>query len=228
MSPADIIPKLLIVPAILVGGMVIAIIVKLFWLKFVVPKLQMAARQRQIAAEMAKRKRKGEEGERKVAEALSVFTEAEGYHLRRDVRIPDGEGGITQIDIVLFSPYGIFVVEVKNWSGEFHVDPGDRMWTRHSGVGEKNVESPRRQNDWHIAALQKLTGLPKERFHSLVVMAGDAIIKSDKELPPGVVYLHEVRDEVREKTNPHKEGIWSDDEVTNAIANVEKHMTHGG
>lgn len=219
MSPAEIIPKLLIVPAIFVGVMVVAIIVKLLWLKFVVPKLQMAARQRQMAAEMAKRKRKGEEGELKVAKALSVFTEAAGYHLRRNLWMLDDFGNKTEIDIALFSHCGIFVVEVKNWSGEVHIDTGDRMWVRHSGGGKDQEPSPRKKNDARIAALQKITGLPKERFHSLVVMAGDAVIKSEKELPPGVVYLHEVRETV----NSHKERILTDEEVAIAVANVEKH-----
>lgn len=209
MSPAEILPGLLIVPAIIIGGLIIAIIAKLFWLRVVAPK----------AEEMA-RLRKGAEGEIRVADALSVFTEADGYRLLGGLWLPNGRGGLAQIDLVLFSPYGIFVIEVKNYSGKIYIDPSDRVWTQYLGESETPIRSPRKQNYGHVAVLQELTGLPKERFHSIVVLAGNAVIKTA--VPHDVVYLHELC----ERIHSHKEKVLPGEYVNNAIAVVkEKRIT---
>ena len=210
MSPAEIIPKLLIVPAIFVGVMVVAIIAKLLWFRVILPKLAGKAR-----------RRKGGEGEQRVADALSVFTEADGYRLLRNLWLFYGRGNKTEIDLLLLSPYGIFVMEVKTLSGKIEVDPSDRVWIQHSGGREETIRSPRRENAKRIAALHEITGVPKEFFHSVVVMAGSAPITT--EVPPGVYYLYEVREHI----DSHKEKVLSGDTINGAINAVMANTNRG-
>jgi len=41
----------------------------------------------------------------------------EEYMLLNNVTIPDSEQGTTQIDHILISPYGVFIIETKNYTG---------------------------------------------------------------------------------------------------------------
>ena len=195
-------PALAKVVAVFVVAAAIILTVQVFWRKRVMPKVQ-----RWVNA------RKGAIGERRVAAELSAFTQADGYHTCNDLlfRNPDA-----QIDFALFSPYGIFVIEVKTLGGKIYVDKSDRMWTQYLGKSENPFPSPIKQNFGHMMALHEITGLPKKCFHSLVVMAGDAVIKS--EMPRGVIYLHEVR----RKINSYKQRVLSDAQINDAVAAVLK------
>ena len=178
-------------------------VVLLFWAKYVTPKVKAWVNAR-----------KGAIGERKVAAVLSGFMQADGYRVCGDLWL---RNPYAQIDFALFSPYGIFVIEVKALGGKIYVDKSDRMWTQYLGKSETPFPSPIRQNFGHIMALHEITGLPKNCFHSLVVMAGSAVIK--REMPRGVVYLHEVRRQI----SAYKQRILSDTQINNAIAAVERH-----
>lgn len=48
--------------------------------------------------------------------ALRVFLDRKKYHLLHDLTLPT-PNGTTQIDHVLVSPYGVFVIETKNMGG---------------------------------------------------------------------------------------------------------------
>ena len=58
---------------------------------------------------------KGRRGERAVASILSELPSSE-YSVINDITLQD-EHGSTQIDHVIVSVYGIFVIETKNYSG---------------------------------------------------------------------------------------------------------------
>ena len=60
---------------------------------------------------------KGKFGEWLVALILRLRLDPATYQIINDVMIPDQEGGTTQIDHVVFSPFGVFVIETKNMKG---------------------------------------------------------------------------------------------------------------
>ncbi len=68
--------------------------------------------------------RSGIEGENLVAEMLSNLDDK--YYLINDIRLPEGYGNI---DHIVFGPNGIFVIEIKNYSGKL-ICNGDE-WTRY-------------------------------------------------------------------------------------------------
>lgn len=112
--------------------------------------------------------------------------EKEGYRVFNDIVLPRPDGkGTTQIDHIIASPTGIFVIETKNYAGWIFGDEHSRYWTQ-TLRGQKNrFQNPLHQNALHINALAKATGLPKERFKSLVYFIGDATLKT--KLPPEVM-----------------------------------------
>jgi hypothetical protein len=122
------------------------------------------------------------------------------YHSFHNIVIP-GHCGTTEIDHVIVSRFGVFVVESKNWSGWLFGSEHDKTWTRISKRSKLQVRNPLRQNHGHLLALAKLLGLPANRIHSLVAIRG-AEFKTP--IPKGVVmggYAKQVRQYNEEQFN---------------------------
>lgn len=52
------------------------------------------------------------------------------YVLLNDCTLPDDRGGTTQIDHILISPYGVFVIETKNYKGWIFGSAHQKKWTQ--------------------------------------------------------------------------------------------------
>lgn len=86
--------------------------------------------------------------------------------------------GTTQIDHVLVSVYGVFVVETKNMSGWIFGDERARKWTQ-SIYGKKfQFQNPLHQNFRHVKALEELLGLPDSVIHPVVFFIGECEFKT--------------------------------------------------
>lgn len=128
--------------------------------------------------------RKGARGERAVHGLLRQSLHPSEYAILRDVTLPY-EGGTTQIDHVVVSRFGIFVIETKNLSGWIYGSEWDSHWTQSFGHFRVEFQNPLRQNQRHLRALQGLLGLRATKFHSLVVFTGKSEFK--REMPLNVV-----------------------------------------
>ena len=67
-----------------------------------------------LKATLSSPNRIGKSGERRVARKLDWLSEE--YIVLNDIMLPT-QYGTTQIDHVVISPYGIFVIETKNYKG---------------------------------------------------------------------------------------------------------------
>ncbi|MGQ9661890.1 MAG: nuclease-related domain-containing protein [Kiritimatiellia bacterium] len=72
---------------------------------------------------------KGWFGEKSVTSLLRQSLDPTVYHLISNVMIPTQEG-TTQIDHIIVSRYGVFVLEVKNYTGWIYGNEKDRPWTK--------------------------------------------------------------------------------------------------
>lgn len=136
-------------------------------------------------------KLKGRLGEAGINFLARRFLDQAVYHLIPDVMLPTPDG-TTQIDHVIVSRYGIFVLETKNYKGWIYGDERAAQWTQVNFKRKDRFQNPLRQNYKHTKTLADLTGVPEEYFKSLVVFAGDCTFKTA--MPANVVY---VRDFVR-------------------------------
>ena len=59
---------------------------------------------------------KGKVGEFAVQAHVKLYLD-ERYTLINDVTLPDEQGGTTQIDHIVLSPFRVFVIETKNYKG---------------------------------------------------------------------------------------------------------------
>ena len=134
----------------------------------------------------------GADGEAITARCLSRLSR-ERYSVLNDLMVCDKHGTTTQIDHVVLSQYGIFVVETKCYKGWIFGNEKSRVWTQTLPCGrgwwsysEKHkFQNPIRQNWRHVYVLAERLNLPKRYFHNVVVFCGDAEFKTD--IPKNVI-----------------------------------------
>ncbi len=91
-------------------------------------------------------------GERSVKRILSHLPE-ESYHVLNDIMV-NGNYGLTQIDHVVVSKYGIFVIETKNMKGKIYGGERSAEWTKYSKGRKLSFKNPVHQNYGHIKAIE--------------------------------------------------------------------------
>lgn len=128
-------------------------------------------------------------GEARVADQLRSRLSKE-YHVINDIYLPLRDGSTVQIDHVVVSRYGIFVVETKAYSGWIFGGGGSKEWTQILYGTKKRFQNPLRQNYKHKCALADCLGLSRNMFKDVVVFTGDCTFKT--KIPPEVVCRREV------------------------------------
>lgn len=120
---------------------------------------------------------KGETGEMTVDYLLSKL-DKDYYLYANNILLPLKNGGTTQIDHLVLSCYGIFVIETKNYQGFIFGDEVQDYWIQKTYGGTYRIFNPIKQNDIHINVLSNLLGLDKSYFYSIIVFVGDYQLKT--------------------------------------------------
>ena len=128
---------------------------------------------------------KGVMGEAMVNLSARLFLDKNTYHLIKNVTIPT-EDGTTQIDHIIVSRFGVFVVETKNMKGWIFGDERQKMWTQQIYKSKHKFQNPLHQNYKHTKTLEAALGLSADKLISVVVFVGDSTFKT--EIPANVTY----------------------------------------
>ena len=137
----------------------------------------------------------GASGERKVQNKIATLVdEEEGIQVFNDL-ILETPDGTTQIDHIILSRFGIFVIETKNLKGWIFGGSNQRQWTQTLYRKKYKFQNPLHQNYKHIKAVQDLLGVKQSIIYSIVVFVGDSQFRT--EMPSNVLYLHELLPYVR-------------------------------
>lgn len=107
------------------------------------------------------------------------------YTLFKNVTLPTEDGTI-QIDHVIVSPFGVFVIETKNMKGWIYGGANQKTWTQKIYRHTNQFQNPLHQNYKHAQTLQSALGIEPEKIFSLVVFIGDSNFKTP--MPENVVY----------------------------------------
>ncbi|WP_163970323.1 nuclease-related domain-containing protein [Oceanobacillus halotolerans] len=115
---------------------------------------------------------------------LSVQLEqiSKDYHYLSDILIenPKSVTGFSHMDHLVLTPYGIFVIDVKDYKGNLFGTKKERTWTIN---GKINVMNPFVQVDNHIQALKNVLSVNEENpFISLVCFSNRCKLKIDEAL----------------------------------------------
>ncbi len=126
-------------------------------------------------------KMKGFFGEIIVRIILSLLPKEE-YRVLNDCLLPT-ESGTTQIDHIILSRFGIFVIETKNYSGKLYGKEFSEHWTQINGRSKVSIYNPLRQNYHHTKVLKDLLELPSSCFIPVVVFSVESTVKVDSSKP---------------------------------------------
>ncbi|HEX8787001.1 MAG TPA: NERD domain-containing protein [Telluria sp.] len=120
------------------------------------------------------------------------------YRLFHNLILPTSDGS-TQIDHVLVSRHGIFVIETKHYGGWIFGGQHDRRWTQKFPRRSHTFQNPLRQNHKHVRALAALTGVDDRLLVSLVVFVGSCTFKTA--MPDNVTRPGGCLDAIRARTD---------------------------
>ncbi|WP_245890155.1 nuclease-related domain-containing protein [Rummeliibacillus pycnus] len=124
--------------------------------------------------------RKGELGEYKINIQLDQFPKNYKYH--SDLLIKNGKSstGYSQIDHVIITPYGIFVIETKNYQGTIYGEKNRKTWLIN---GKFKMMNPLLQNYGHMQAIKdEIDKKFHEHFISIVSFTKRCTLKIDPNL----------------------------------------------
>ncbi|MEY4570652.1 MAG: hypothetical protein RLZZ398_2091 [Verrucomicrobiota bacterium] len=149
---------------------------------------------------LASRRIKGRIGEAVVKRTVLDRLDPALYRHFHDLYLPRPDGqGSTQVDHVIVSPFGIFVIETKNYNGWIFGSETQRQWTQQIYRTKHRFQNPLHQNHLHVKALIQFLGLREKAFHSLVYFIGGAEFKTPM---PGNVLNHGLLSWIKKHSTP--------------------------
>ena len=121
---------------------------------------------------------KGLIGENIVSSFLEKL-DPEKYRVINDLRIININRETAQIDHLIISNFGIFVIETKNFLGTIYGGEYINYWTQKFNKNyKKNFNNPIKQNSWHIQVLKDiLKKYPDMPYFSIVVFMEGADLR---------------------------------------------------
>ena len=111
--------------------------------------------------------------------------------------LKNSKGFTSQIDHIVLSEYGIFVIETKNYKGWIFGNEISENWTQVVYKEKHQFRNPVKQNWSHIYALKDLLSrFPKIHYFPIVVFTGSGILKDIKSSTP-VIYKTDLRQTIK-------------------------------
>jgi restriction system protein len=159
---------------------------------------------------------KGWFGEAQGILAKKLFLDSDIYADINNVTIPTSNG-TTQVDHIIVSRYGIFVIETKNIDGWIYGDAKSPQWTQNLFGKRFKFQNPLLQNYRHTRALSEYLVIEHEKFFSVVMFWGECQFKTPM---PANVMDRGYTGYIKSKT----QAIFSDAEVTEIVAAIKTGM----
>lgn len=139
------------------------------------------------------------QGEGLTRRVLAKTFNSPEYHLLNNLTLPTDDG-TTQVDHILVSRYGVFIIETKHYKGWIFGEEKSKKWTQVIYKKKSQFQNPLRQNYKHKKTIEKiLEFLPETSIHAVVVFTGDAEFKKTK--PKNVYSLSELVKYIKSQQN---------------------------
>jgi predicted RNA-binding Zn-ribbon protein involved in translation (DUF1610 family) len=136
------------------------------------------------------------------------------YRLIKNVTLPT-ENGTTQIDHIIVSIYGIFVVETKNMKGWIFGSQHQKLWTQKIYKQSNKFQNPLHQNYKHVKTLASILNIEEDYIYSVIIFIGDCTFKTD--IPDNVTYGWGYARFIKSKNRP----VLSKSELHDIIDRIE-------
>ena len=161
---------------------------------------------------------KGVLGEWQVNLLIKFFLDKKNYHLIKNVTLPTDDG-TTQVDHIIVSKYGIFVVETKNMKGWIFGSANQKQWTQKIFKHTSKFQNPLHQNYKHVKTLEDILLMEckakNDCIFSVIIFIGDSTFKT--KMPDNVRFARGGIEYIKSK----RDIAFSEDEVADIIKQIE-------
>ena len=158
---------------------------------------------------------KGKVGEFWINTNVKMRLDEKVYRLIKNVTLPTDDGS-TQIDHIVVSVYGVFVIETKNMKGWIFGGERQRTWTQKLFKESYKFQNPLFQNFKHTQMLKALLQLSDGQIHSVVAFTGESTFKTP--MPENVTQGSGYIRYIKSKTKL----VLPESDVQNVIAKIEQ------
>lgn len=156
-------------------------------------------------------------GEKKTTFTMWLSLNRRVYRRFHDVIIP-ASNGTTQIDHILVSPYGLFIVETKNRKGWIFGSGDQPRWTQ-SIYGENySFQNPLRQTFRQKKVLSEYLELNESTIHTVVFFVGNCTFKTL--LPDNVI-----NSRLGKYIKQFQDRILASQEIDRIVGRLERHVS---
>ncbi|TMO52527.1 nuclease-related domain-containing protein [Pseudoalteromonas phenolica] len=108
---------------------------------------------------------------------LSKHLSVDDYTLYSKISLPI-PSGMADIDELVLSPYGVFVISCQPQTGRIYADTTSEVWSEQIGKNRNNFPSPSRQLPMKLAGVKQLFGI-EEHIHGLIVFDQEADFRTN-------------------------------------------------
>lgn len=148
------------------------------------------------------------------------------YRVINNVTLELSSGKTTQIDHIVVSIYGIFVIETKNYKGFIFGKESDQNWTQAFSQQSFSFYNPIKQNQGHIYSLKGLLkGYGDIPYFSVISFAPQAQlkvkVKSDNAF---VIYMSQLKRLIKRTSN---RVVLTIEEVEKIVEKIEEKNKKG-
>lgn len=157
---------------------------------------------------------RGDVAESRVRRILAQGLDRRHYTILNDLTVPSG-GGTIDIDHVVVSKFGIFVIDSLQASGWVSGTEVQERWKQSRMRRTQRFDNPVHRNQVQAEALSRLLQLPPHFFHRMVVICGHKGFKG--ECPPAVVAPEKLIRRMRSKG----EHLLESEQAAGALATIE-------
>lgn len=157
---------------------------------------------------------KGLLGEMLVNFTLNARLDKQKYHLIKSVILPTKDG-TTQIDHIVVSEYGIFIIETKNMKGWIYGNKKQKSWTQKIYKYTKKFQNPLHQNYKHVKTIESALKVDCSKIFSVIIFVGDSTFKT--KMPDNVAHAGSFIRHIKSKTDK----IISQYEVNKILSTIE-------
>lgn len=149
-----------------------------------------------------------------------VDLDSKVYQRFHDVIVPS-RNGTSQIDHILISKYGLFIVETKNIKGWIFGSEGNAQWTQSLYRKKYQFQNPLRQAYRQKMVLSEFLGIDESIINTVVLFVGDCIFKT--EMPPNVI-----KSGIGSYVKRHKNVVLSPAQVGEISSALSGHISGSG
>ncbi len=146
-------------------------------------------------------------GEKKTTFYLWLSLPNKSYHKFHNIILPS-KNGTTQIDHLIISIYGLFIVETKNKKGWIFGSEKQTNWTQAIYGKKYSFQNPLRQAFRQKKILSEFLNLDESHIHTVIYFSGDCKFKTT--LPDNVInsgvgrYIKRFRNQILSTEDVHQ------------------------